>query len=97
MIAAIGEMSRGQDARNLSHVAHADEAEEVFSTLMGDLVEPRRDFIQSSAVKIANLAVQQRHTSCQLTTSQNLHILETEVDAQVSASEQGNRGGTASC
>ena len=28
-------------------VNHADEAEEVFSTLMGDLVEPRRDFIQA--------------------------------------------------
>ncbi len=38
-------------------VAHADEAEEVFSTLMGDLVEPRRDFIQSNALNVANLDV----------------------------------------
>ena len=29
-------------------VSHADSAEETFSTLMGDLVEPRRDFIQST-------------------------------------------------
>ena len=27
-------------------ISHADSAEETFSTLMGDLVEPRRDFIQ---------------------------------------------------
>ncbi len=38
-------------------VTHADEAEEVFSTLMGDLVEPRRDFIQSNALNVANLDV----------------------------------------
>ena len=38
-------------------VNHADEAEEVFSTLMGDLVEPRRDFIQTNALNVANLDV----------------------------------------
>ena len=38
-------------------VAHADLAEETFSTLMGDLVEPRRDFIQQNALNVANLDV----------------------------------------
>jgi DNA gyrase subunit B len=38
-------------------ISHADSAEETFSTLMGDLVEPRRDFIQSNALSVANLDV----------------------------------------
>ncbi len=63
----LGEMNPDQlwettmdvDARVLHQVKinHADDAEEVFSTLMGDLVEPRRDFIQSNALTVENLDV----------------------------------------
>ncbi len=38
-------------------ISHANSAEETFSTLMGDLVEPRRDFIQANALSVANLDV----------------------------------------
>jgi DNA gyrase subunit B len=41
----------------LVKISHADSAEETFSTLMGDLVEPRRDFIQTNALSVANLDV----------------------------------------
>jgi len=36
-------------------INHADEAAGVFSTLMGDNVEPRREFIQTHALEVANL------------------------------------------
>ena len=47
------------EARTLLQVkiAHAEEAGDVFSTLMGDEVEPRRAFIQENALKVANLDV----------------------------------------
>jgi len=47
------------EARTLLQVkiAHAEEAGDVFSTLMGDEVEPRRNFIQDNALKVANLDV----------------------------------------
>ena len=38
-------------------VTHADEAAGIFSTLMGDSVEPRREFIQSHALEVANLDI----------------------------------------
>jgi DNA gyrase subunit B len=47
------------EARTLLQVksSHADAAEDVFSTLMGDVVELRREFIQENAHKVANLDV----------------------------------------
>ncbi|VBB69081.1 DNA gyrase subunit B [invertebrate metagenome] len=38
-------------------VRHSEDAEQVFSILMGDLVDPRRDFIQTNAMNVANLDV----------------------------------------
>ncbi len=61
----LGEMNAEQlwettldpEVRTLMQVKldHIEEAEEIFSTLMGDVVEPRREFIQTNALKVVNL------------------------------------------
>src|SRR5690606_10462939 len=45
------------EARTLLQVRinHGDEADEVFATLMGDVVEPRRNFIQDNALNVSFL------------------------------------------
>src|SRR5436305_2168613 len=55
----LGETTVDPEVRSLLKVRvnHEDEAEETFSTLMGDLVEPRREFIQQNALSVANLDV----------------------------------------
>ena len=38
-------------------VGDIDSTEEIISTLMGNVVEPRRDFINANALNVANLDV----------------------------------------
>lgn len=38
-------------------VEHLDKASEIFSTLMGDVVDPRRDFIQENALTVRDLDI----------------------------------------
>lgn len=47
------------DTRRLLQVRIDDalEADQIFSTLMGDVVEPRREFIESNALRVGNLDV----------------------------------------
>jgi DNA gyrase subunit B len=45
------------DARTLLQVRVDDvaEADDLFTKLMGDVVEPRREFIQNNALNVSNL------------------------------------------
>ncbi|MBV9636889.1 MAG: DNA gyrase subunit B, partial [Methylobacteriaceae bacterium] len=53
------ETTLDRDARSLLQVKvkEVDEADDIFVKLMGDIVEPRREFIQANALSVANLDV----------------------------------------
>ncbi|MGV1014841.1 MAG: hypothetical protein ACOYB4_07710, partial [Methyloceanibacter sp.] len=38
-------------------IKEGEDADDVFSRLMGEMVEPRREFIQANALQVANLDV----------------------------------------
>jgi DNA gyrase subunit B len=53
------ETTLDRNARSLLQVKikEGDEAEDLFVKLMGDVVEPRREFIHDNALNVANLDV----------------------------------------
>jgi DNA gyrase subunit B len=53
------ETTLDRDARSLLQVKVKEtaEADDIFVKLMGDVVEPRREFIQENALSVANLDV----------------------------------------
>ncbi len=53
------ETTLDRNARSLLQVKvkEVDEADDIFVKLMGDVVEPRREFIQQNALSVANLDV----------------------------------------
>jgi DNA gyrase subunit B len=53
------ETTLDRNARSLLQVKikEGDDADDVFVKLMGDVVEPRREFIQENALNVANLDV----------------------------------------
>jgi DNA gyrase subunit B len=55
----LSETTLDQSSRTLLQVktSQAEEADKIFSILMGDVVEPRREFIQSNAEKVRNLDI----------------------------------------